>query len=445
MTGIKQLKQFLKKETHIVPLAVFRMVFGAIMFLSIFRFLLNGWVQDLYIDPLYFFPYYGFEWVQPLPGKLMYIPFIIMLISFLFQSLGLFYRLSSILSFVSFTYVELIDKSNYLNHYYFVSIVCLLLIFVPAHRYCSLDVKRKPQLKRTHIPRLFILLFQLQLSIVYFYAGLAKLNTDWLVEALPLKIWLPAKANLPMIGAWLSEEWLAYAFSWGGAIYDLSIPFLLFYHRTRPVSYFLVIVFHGLTYLLFQIGMFPFIMMGATLIFFSEKFHLKITDRLTKREESNKKTSLVVQGWKPIGLLLSVFFFLQLAIPFRYLLYPDNLYWTEEGYRFSWRVMLMEKAAYAIFHVRDQKNNKRWEVNNYDFLTANQEKMMSTQADMILQYAHFLNKHYEAQGMEKLVITAEVYASLNGRPSQLLIDTTVDLTKIKEGFQHKNWIVPLNQ
>jgi hypothetical protein len=364
-------------------------------------------------------------------------------ISFLFMALGLFYRIASISAFLLFTYVELLDKSNYLNHYYFVSLVCLLMIFVPAQRYFSLDVRRKPSLKRTYLPNYFIFIFQLQLSIVYFYAGIAKLNYDWIVNALPLKIWLPARQEIPLVGSLLQKEWVAYLFSWFGAVYDLSIPFLLFNKKTRRLAYFFVIVFHIATYTLFQIGMFPFIMIGATLIFFSEDFHLKLLGKL--REVEVKRNNFRPRQKLTGRLLLGVFFLAQLLIPFRYLAYPGNLFWTEEGYRFSWRVMLMEKAAYAIFHVHDPESGRNWEVNNYDFLTPNQEKMMSTQPDMILQFAHYLESHYQQQGINDPVIKAEVYATLNGRPSRLYLDSSVDLTLVNESFKHKEWILPFQE
>jgi len=409
--------------------------------------MLNGWVHELYVEPTFFFTYYGFDWVKPLSEPFLYLLFIALALSFLFQALGLFYRGASIFSFLAFTYIELLDKSNYLNHYYFVSIVCFLLIFVPAHRYFSVDVYRNPKLKVSHIPNYFILLFQFQLAIVYFYAGVAKLNYDWLVNALPLKIWLPSKSNLPLIGSFLQEEWLAYLFSWAGALYDLVIPFLLFSKRSRAWAYFLVIIFHMLTYALFQIGMFPFIMIGATLIFFSEGFHLRLIDRM--RKLLKRESTEIERAYNPIIsikaslLILCLFFMGQLIMPFRYLMYPDNLYWTEQGYRFSWRVMLMEKAGYAIFHVTEPKTQRSWEVNNDEFLKPNQEKMMSTQPDMILQFAHHLKNHYQKEGIESPEVRGEVYVTLNGRPSQLYIDSSIDLTQIEENFAHKEWILPL--
>lgn len=445
---LENIKLTLTKQTHLAPLAIFRIVFGAIMLFSILRFMLKGWVYDLYVEPEFYFTFYGFEWIKPLGEIGMYCVFGVMAISFLFQALGLFYKAASVISFTAFTYVELIDKTNYLNHYYFVSIICLLLIFVPAHRYFSLDVIRKPSLKRTHAPNWVILIFKLQLLLVYFYAGLAKLNPDWILEAMPLKIWLPSKSNISLIGTLLSKEWIAYSFSWFGAIYDLSIPFLLLIPRTRFIAYLFVIIFHIMTWLLFQIGMFPFIMIGATLIFFSVDFHLNLIQKLKKLlpaqnrniQESNQliySTSIR----KTAVLLLGVYFTLQLLIPFRFMLYPGNLFWTEQGYRFSWRVMLMEKAGYAIFKITDPETSKSWEVNNYDFLTPNQEKMMSTQSDMILQFAHHLEKHYQEKGIKNPEITAEIYVSLNGSLSQLYIDPNLDLTKVKDSFAAKNWIL----
>lgn len=111
------------KEVSIAPLVVFRIVFGALLLFSSSRYIYKGWVRDLYIEPDFFFGFLGFEWIQPLPGEWMFLPFILMIIGAIGIILGAFYRYSTILYFLSFTYVELLDKSNYLNHYYFVSLM----------------------------------------------------------------------------------------------------------------------------------------------------------------------------------------------------------------------------------------------------------------------------------------------------------------------------------
>ena len=447
------------KPISIAPLVTLRVVIGAMLLFSTLRFWALGWIEDHYIYPLFHFKYFGFEWVEPLSATGMYVVHGLLIISSLGVILGLFYRLAAVLQFLLFSYIELIDLTYYLNHYYFVSIVCGLLIFVPANRAYSLDVWRNPALFQAQIPRWTVLIFQLQLGIVYCYAGLWKINQDWLLNALPLKIWVPANDQLPLIGWFFKQEITPWLFSWIGMIYDVSIVFWLSWSRTRPWAYLTVIVFHTLTGLMFQIGVFPLVMIGATLVFFSEKWHerlweigsmafrpsgqvaftpLKEVIQRRKRRFSRRPKGHTT--YKLTLALLSLHFAFQLLFPWRYLLYPGNLFWTEEGYRFSWRVMLMEKAGTATFYVKDAKTGREGEVLNGEFLNAHQEKQMAMQPDMILQFAHFLKKHYEKQGLSNPAVRAEVYVTLNARPSRLLIDPNLDLTKIRDDWSHKTWI-----
>ena len=103
--------------------------------------------------------------------------------------------------------------------------------------------------------------------------------------------------------------------------------------------------------------------------------------------------------------------------------------------------MLMEKAGTAFFYVTDPETGNRGEVNNCDFLTPNQEKMMATQPDMILQYAHIIKDEVKSRGIKNPVINAEVYVTLNGSRSKLFIDPEVDLTTLQDDFKPKDWIL----
>ena len=273
---IVNLNEYLKKNTETAPLAVFRIFFGIMMLLSIIRFWSLGWIDKLYIQPKYFFSYYGFDFITPI-GELTYLIFLLCALSAICITIGYRYRVAIIVFFVSFTYIELMDKTTYLNHYYFISIVSFLLIFLPANTYFSLDAKRK-KISFQKVPVWIIDALKLLLGIVYFYAGLAKLNSDWLVHAMPLKIWLPSKYDIPIIGGLVQQEWVHYAFSYAGAIYDLAIPFLLLYKRTRTGAFIAVIVFHVLTRVLFPIGMFPYIMIVSALIFLKQMFIIRFLD-----------------------------------------------------------------------------------------------------------------------------------------------------------------------
>ncbi len=398
-----------------------------------------GWVKDHFIDAKMHFKYYGFEWVQVLPPFWMYFLHGLMLIAAAGIMLGAFYRVSAVVFFLCFTYIELIDLTYYLNHYYFVSIIAFLLIFVPANRLVSIDRWRDNSLKTNIVPAWTITIFKLQLAIVYIYAGLIKINYDWLFNALPLKIWLPAADNLPIIGWLMKYEITPYLFSWMGMLYDTTIIFWLIWSKSRPLAYLSVIIFHVLTGILFQIGVFPLVMIGATLIFFSATWHERIYNYFgnifqTKYQLSSYKTNKYTLPF------FCIYFAFQFLFPWRFLLYKGNMFWTEQGYRFGWRVMLMEKAGTATFYVKDGAIGREGEVLNSDFLAIHQEKQMAMQPDMILQYAHFLKNTYEQKGVAEPAVRAEVFVTLNGKPSKLLFDPNLDLTKIRDNWSEKTWL-----
>lgn len=439
---------YLSNNKSAVTLAFFRLAFGLMMFFSIIRFVSYGWVEKFYITPEFHFSYFGFEWVKPF-GNATYILFIVCGLSALMVALGYFYRIAIVVFFMSFTYIELMDKTTYLNHYYFISLVSFILIFLPANATYSIDAYRNPDKNFEKVPAWTIDCIKLMLGIVYFYAGLAKLNSDWLIHAMPLKIWLPNQSGIPFLGDWLHKEWLQYSFSWIGALYDLSIPFLLIYKPTRKIGFILVVVFHVLTKILFPIGVFPYVMIISTLIFFSADFHQKVMDFIFRKFKTDVSIFSNGKIWIPSAFnkkiiipFLGIFMFFQLLLPFRYLLYPGELFWTEEGFRFSWRVMLMEKAGYAQFYVTDSKTGKKTFVENSKFLTPFQEKQMSFQPDFILEYAHYLHNYYQERGYNDPKVTVDCFVALNGRLSKRFVNPTIDLAKEKESFKHKTWIEP---
>lgn len=446
---LERVRLYLQKSTEAAPLAVFRIFFGLLMFISLVRFWSMGWISKFYIEPTFHFHYYGFDWVRPF-GEYTYLLFVICGISSLGVAFGWKYRLSVLLFFLSFTYIELLDKTTYLNHYYFVSVLSFLLIFLPANAYFSVDAYRSNSAGYQYVKAWHIDLIKLFLGIVYFYAGLAKLNRDWLFEALPLKIWLPSKSSIPVLGEILHEEWAAYAFSWTGMLYDLFIPFLLLSRRTRPAAFALVVIFHLMTRLLFPIGMFPYIMIVSTLIYFSPAFHhrlLLIFSRFLRLEFSvfDNGQTYVETGTLKVKFIF-LFMLFQLAFPFRFILYPGTLFWTEEGYRFSWRVMLMDKTGYANFKIVDKDTGIHFYVDNSDFLTPFQEKQMSTQADFILEYGQYLGQHFKSTGsVADPAVYVESYVSLNGKGSETFFDPSLDIMQVQQEYHHHHLILSFGE
>lgn len=436
--------KFLFKKVSIAPLVVLRLAFGSLLLFSTIRTGQKGWIDELYIQPSYHFGF--FSWLEPLNGQGIYFVFLLLGISALCIVLGLFYRVNALVFCLLFTYVELLDKTYYLNHYYLVSLVTFWLAMVPAHRRYSLDVLIFPKIKSLQCANWHILIFKVQLSIVYFFAGLAKVNTDWLFNAQPMATWLPGKYQLPVIGQWMHFKETAFIFSWAGCAYDLTIWIFLWIKKTRSFAYFLVLVFHVLTAILFpRIGMFPFIMIISTVIFFSPFWHEKVLSYLpfNRTADSYANWGHELPKWKRLtSAVLIAYFVIQLYLPLRHLQYSGNLFWHEKGYRFSWRVMLMEKNGYTAIIIKDTVKNIQKEVSQDDYLTPFQQQQMKSQPDMILQFV----KHIGDEFVKEHGYAPEIYVksrlSLNGRRSQFFTNDTINvysLPNLKEG----DWILSL--
>ena len=432
------ISSYLDSSWSVSTLAAARVLFGLTMTIGCIRFISLGWIHEQYVAPQVHFPYAGLEWLTPFPELGMYVVFAVMTLAALCIMLGLFFRPSAAIFFLAFTYIELLDKTYYLNHYYFVSVVALLFCFLPAHRSFSLDVFRRPALRADTVPRWTVDILKFQIALVYIFAGIAKINADWLINAMPLSIWLPAHDELPLIGPLLSLPWMAYVFSWTGMLFDCTVPFFLMHRRTRAYAYVAVVAFHVITGLMFQIGIFPLVMIAMTLVFFVGN---RTSAHASNTHSGGADTSSVYSFRThrfALGLA-SLFVLVQLLVPMRHVLYSGNILWNEEGYRFSWRVMLMEKSGYATFFVRDG-NGRESMVMNRDFLNAHQEKQMSMQPDMVLQFAHIIRDHCAAHGMSDPHVRAEVWVTLNGRSSKLLVDPNVDLAAEPVGLQQYHWV-----
>ncbi|WP_066224907.1 HTTM domain-containing protein [Formosa haliotis] len=445
------LNTYLRKTISPAPLVVFRVCFWFLMCLSLISFWQNGWIESLYLEPKFHFTFYGFSWVKPF-GKYTYVLFAICALASVFVALGFKYRIAIITFFLSFTYIQFMDKTVYETPFYFITVLSFLMIFLPANAAFSIDSLRSRRSYRT-IPKWCVDSIKLLFCIVFFYSGLAKLNSDWLLSAMPLKLWLINNNDLPFIGTSLSNSaWFPYALSWSIMLFELSIPFLLLYKRTRFVGFLVLVGFEVFSHALFPLGLFPLIILISAPIFFSPEWHQKALlilrailspiQRVLKLPTALKMTKdfhyITVIPMFVIGL----FFIIQLLVPLRYMLYKGELFWTGEGYLFSWRTSLIDKTGTTTFKVVDSETGDVFNINNSDFLTERQEQQMYSQPDFILEYAHYLGDYYKASGHENVAVYADGYVSLNGRKPMPYIDTQVDLYKQKESFRHKTWILP---
>ncbi|MEZ4592923.1 MAG: HTTM domain-containing protein [Chloroflexota bacterium] len=429
-------------------LAYFRIAFGLIMLWEVYRYFDNGWITRYWVDPVVNFPYYGFGWLRPLPGMGMELLFAGLGVLAIFIMLGFYYRLSATLFFLGFTYSFLLEQARYLNHFYLIVLLSFLLIWLPLGRVYSLDARRAAHGSIQRAPAWTLWLLRAQIGIVYFYAGLAKLNADWF-QGEPMRGWLASRTDFPLIGPFFTEEWLVYAFSYGGLLLDLLIvPFLL-WRRTRPFAFAAGLTFHLMNAKLFSIGIFPWFMIAATAVFFNPDWPRRVIAWLgcacvlhppagPEKRHTSANQPLVVA-------LLGLYLLVQLLLPLRHYLYAGDPSWTEEGHRYAWHMKLRDKDAEATFQVVDAQSGQTWQVTPEDYLPGWQASKMAAHPYMIWQFARFLEAEWAEQGVADVAVYAEVMASLNGRSPQLLIDPTVDLLTATYSIRPSAWIVPLGE
>ncbi len=435
------LEATLLRPVDVAWLAVYRIGFGLALAVSMERFLAYGWVDTLLVGPRVRFHYWGFGWVEPLSRSGMYVLLWALVGLALACAAGLAFRITAPLFALGLTYIQLIDVSTYLNHYYLAGLLAWLLAFSPANRAWSVDAWLARR-RQDHVANAWLVLFRVQVGLVYVFAALAKAQPDWLLHGQPLGIWLGASTHVPVLGRIFTLPGVPLAMSWFGFLFDLTIVGWLSWRRTRPWAYVVVLVFHALTRTLFDIGMFPIIMSLSALVFFDPAWpRLVIRRKLvpTTPVLASPTKRLLVRLALGLGALHCV---VQLLAPLRTHLYGGNVLWHEQGMRFSWRVMVRAKGGSTTFLVRERTTGRVHHVRPREYLTPFQENEMDGQPDLVLQLAQVIRRDFEARTGGPVEVRVDSKVSLNGRPAVPLVDPDVDLGRIEDGVARAVYITP---
>ena len=433
------LQQWLFKRIDNSPLVVFRIFFGILISLESFGAILTGWVRRTLVEPSFTFTFIGFEWLQPLPGNGMYFYFLLMGILGVFIALGYKYRWSIILFTVLWTAVYLMQKTAYNNHYYLLILVSFLMCFLPAERYASLDSRSDPSLRSTHMPAWVKWTIIFQLFIVYTFAALAKLYGDWLDLSI-IAILMKGKASYPLIGEGLQHPWLHSAIAVVGIVFDMFIVPALLWKRTRKWAFAFSVFFHLFNSVVFQIGIFPFLALAFTVFFFPPEV---IRNIFLKKKELYIGNEIRIPSYKKLLYAgLGLYFIVQLVLPVRHFFIPDDVLWTEEGHRMSWRMMLRTRAGTVQFKVVDKETGESLTVPPGLYLSQKQLEKVSCYPDYIWQFSQFLKKEYAEKGQD-VSVYSKARVSVNGRPLAPFTDPKVDLAAEKwSPYKHHTWILP---
>lgn len=430
--------KFLFKHIDNTGLVLWRVVFGALIAIEGFGAIASGWVRRTLVEPDFTFNFIGFEFLQPLPGDLMYWYFALMGTFGVLVMLGYKYRFSMFCYALMWTCVYLMQKSSYNNHYYLMMLLCWVMVFLPANRWFSIDAQHNSELKSPSMPRWVLLVLILQVWIVYTYGSIAKWYPGWFDASVPA-LFMRSKSDYWLVGGLLQENWVHWCIAYVGILFDLLIVPLLLWKRTRLAAFILSIFFHLFNSFIFQIGIFPYMSMAFALFFFS-------SETLQKRFLPKKKLytigEVIVPNYKPILIsVLSVYFIVQIGLPLRHWFFKDDVLWTEEGHRLSWRMMLRSKGGSLTVWVKEKGATERKRYDYKQLLSKKQKRAVGAKPDLIWQLAQRIEEAEAKKGRD-----VEVYMDARIRVNtgyyNQLTDPNIDLAAQPwHHFKHNDWIL----
>ena len=443
---MRNLKKYLFAPVDNSALIVFRMLFGFLITAEAWGAIITGWVRRVFVEPQFTFNFIGFDFLQtfPGPGAHMYAWFVIMGIFGVMVTVGYKYRTAMIGYAIMWSTVYFMQKSSYNNHYYLLMLLCWIFAFLPAHRAVSFDARFRKRVGSTSMPRWVTVIIIAQLFIVYTYGSIAKIYPDWLDTTAP-RLLMQGKKNFWLVGEVLQKEWTHKVLAYFGILFDgLIVPALL-WKRTRKIALIASVFFHLFNSFVFQVGIFPYMSLGFILFFYPPKtihrIFLKKWKAFYNTDEETRPLKFVTK-WSSLGIAVAAaYIIIQVLLPLRQHVLQDNVLWTEEGHRLSWRMMLRSKQGTVSFSVVDKETNKRTFVKLKEYLSKKQRRNLSTKPDFIWQFAQRLKKEYAAKGQD-ISVFVSCQVKVNGRKYKRLVDPKVDIAAVEWAFfKHADWLL----
>ncbi|RYG46286.1 MAG: hypothetical protein EOO01_16425 [Chitinophagaceae bacterium] len=427
----------LSKRIDNSALVLFRMFFGGLMAWQSFEYLLNGWVTRNLVSPRFTFSHIGLEWLQPLPGSGMYWYFAIMGMAAVFVAAGFRYRWSVIALTVLWAGVYFMQKSVYNNHFYLLMLTGILLTFLPAGNYASVDGMISGK-KKLSMPAWCAWVMILQMTIVYVFASVAKMYPGWISGTFP-GIVLSRYAHIPGL-SFFADSWFHQVVAWSGILFDLLVIPMFLYKRTRLLALLASLAFHAFNFLTLKIGIFPFFALSFAVFFFDPEALRRIFFRQKPMLTPNVAASEATGNNTVLLAFFLPYFLIQLILPMRHWFIPGDVLFTEEGHRLSWRMMLRHRTGWVNFRVVDASSGKPLAYDTGAQLTKRQLKTMQTHPDMIWQMARRIHSDFLGKGI-RVKVYVDAFCSVNREPAKQLIDPSVDLAATDFFyFEHSPWI-----
>ncbi|QDT13113.1 HTTM domain-containing protein [Planctomycetes bacterium K23_9] len=426
--------------------------------------------DPVFMKPRFLFKYAGFEWVKLWPGNGMGWHFFITKVAAITLAIGFLTRLSGAVLCGAIAYVLLVERQIYLNHYYLLSCLAGLMLFLPAGRRLSVDSFLGIEHKSQVFKRWQFWLLRFQVGIPYVYGAIAKMNSDWLAGQ-PAGIYLEQNRDVGLVDAYLQIPGAVLMFAWGGLLYDLLVVPMLMYRKTRWLAIAMSIVFHVTNSQIFNIGVFPWFMLIAIVVFFPEDSIAKLTHstramakvwlskysdtslsyrqafQSIQKNEHPDPLKLGDQGASSMTLFAKcgfamaiVYVSVQLILPLRHWVLPGNPAWNERGHRFAWRMMLRNKTVLTTFKVVAPDGSYQFFPSTV-VMTHYQSSRAERIPELMRQAAVELKKMAKQTGVDNAKVYCLCLTSLNGRRPRPIIDTNIDLASAKRGWLVDDWVL----
>ncbi|KAF3849167.1 hypothetical protein F7725_015664 [Dissostichus mawsoni] len=458
LTSWDSLVTLLNRPSDPASLGIFRCLFGLLMVIDITQERGLSHLDYKFMDGA----------PPPLPLDWMYLVYVVMFFGALGIMLGCFYRLSGLMFISSYWYIFFLDKTAWNNHSYLYGLIGFQLTLMEGNRYWSIDGLRRPSIRNAQVPLWNYTILRTQIFIVYFLAGIKKLDADW-VEGYSMSYlahhWLfdPFKVILPV------ELINLLVVHGGGLILDLSAGYLLFFDATRPYGIFFVSYFHCMNSQLFSIGMFSYTMLATSPIFcypdWPRRFFARfpaflsavlpitstdpqpstpIQSTSTERQETPTvpKASKIRLKHK-LGAIFTILYIMeQFFLPYSHFITQGYNNWTNGLYGYSWDMMVHSRSHQ---HVKiTYKDGKTGEIGYLNPGVFTQSRRWKDHGDMLKQYGTCLNEFLPRYNISEPEIYFDIWVSINERFQQRIFDPRVDVVKADwSPFRPNTWLMPL--
>ena len=439
LSPILNLKKDMHGKTNAIPLEIFRIILGISLLAETVRLFRE--LSDHFILPDFFFKFNYLAFVQPLSKTAMQGILVIMFFAAAGIILKKLYKPSLLIYLIGYTYFFLLDVSLYNNHYYLFILILLLMLIIPQEG--SIKEMRKGILPQTVQWGIWILRFQL--FVVYFYGGIAKLSKGWLNGSIMRATFQDRPEHIPSFLP-LEIEQAVSLYTYGGLFFDLLIiPFLLI-KKTRLPAFVALLFFHISNAISLDIGVFPYFMIGASILFWDGKELTPFLQKLkiiSQKLFVKKDTSTHFKMPTFLKIIIPAYILVQLLLPFRHHFIPNDVNWTGQGKKFSWRMKMPHKKPGQIQILTFDKTSGEQLFPKVN-IAPHQLNALIYHPTLLPQFLDALASNLNNKNNKDLNFKVNINVSMNGRVMQQVYTSNLSIENTQLNiWQNNDWILPV--